>query len=209
MTSLRSRRAFSLLEVMVALGLLVVSLAILLETMSSAAVATREAEHIVTATQLAQEKLSEVQLYIEKEGISEREVTESGDFDDLGDEQLDLEFGEELDEYHYEWSIAQIDIGLAGDIASMAEDLSGTGLLPESDAEGGGLQENAPDLGSLGISNEMISEMLGRYIREVRVRVWWGDDSDEAEDRGDEVILTTHVTDPAGGFMNITGEAAQ
>jgi len=190
---------------MVALGILVVSFAILLETMGSAAVATREAEHIVTATQLAQEKLTEVQLLVEKDGVKERDFGESGDFSDFGDEQTNLEFGEVLDEYSYEWTVSQIDIGLAGDIASLAQQLEGTGLLPDApeDQEGPNFVDQAPDLGSLGISNDMISEMLGRYIREIRVRVWWGEDSDRAEERGDEVIITSHITDPRGSFLNL------
>jgi len=193
---------------MIALGLLVVSLAILLQTMSSAAVATREAEYIVTATQLAQEKLTQVRLKIEKEGVTDRQITESGDFKDFGDEQMDLQFGDELQDYHYEWSISQIDIGLAGDIASLAGDLQGQGLLPsgsEGDQQQGDQNQpqQLPSLASLGISNQMISQMLGRYIREVRVRVWWGDDSDKAHDDGDEVVLTTHVADTAGSFINM------
>jgi len=193
---------------MVALGILVVSFAILLETMGSAALATREAERIVTATQLAQEKLTEVQLLVEQEGVEERDRGESGDFSDFGDEQTNLEFGEGLDAYSYEWTVSQIDIGLAGDIASLAQQLEGTGLLPEApeDQDGPNLMDQAPDLASLGISNDMISEMLGRYIREIRVRVWWGDDSEEAEALGDEVILTSHITDPRGGFLNLGGE---
>ena len=42
--------------------------------------------------------------------------------------------------------------------------------------------------------------MLGPYIREVRVRVWWGDDADKAEELGDEVIITAHVVNPMGAL---------
>lgn len=206
-----SRRGFSLLEAMAALAILVVSLAILMETIGSAAIATMEAERIVTATQLAQEKLTEVQLLVEKEGIKERDFGESGDFSDFGDEQFNLEFGE-LEDYNFSWTVSQIDIGLAGDIASMAESLEGTGLLPtapEGD-DGPSFEDQAPDLGSLGISNDMITEMLGRYIREIRVVVWWGDDDMEtAVDKANEVTLVTHVTDPSGGFLNISGQEGQ
>jgi len=206
----RARRAFSLLEVMISLAILVASLAILLETMSSAAIATNEAERIVTATQLAQEKMTEVQLLIEREGITQRDQTESGEFDEFGDAELDLEFGSSLEDYHYEWSVAQVDIGLAGDIASMAQSLEGTGLVPPTETEAAtGLEDQSPDLASLGISNDMITDMLGRYIREIRVRVWWGDDSAEAEKRGDEVILTSHLTDPSGGFVNTAEQDPQ
>lgn len=204
------QRGFSLLEVMVALAILVVSLAILMETLGSSALATREAERIVTATQLAQEKLAEVQLIVEKDGISESDIHESGDFSDFGDEGFNLEFGDNLDDYHFEWWVSEIDIGLAGDIASMTESLEGTGLLPDqSDESASGLADQSPDLGSLGISNKMITEMLGRYIREMRVRVWWGESSEEAERLGDEVVLIGHATDPRGSFRSLTGQEAQ
>jgi len=202
------RRGFSLLEVMISLAILVASLAILLETMTSAAIATQEAERIVTATQLAQEKMTEVQLLIEREGITQRDQTEAGDFDEFGDAELDLEFGASLEDYHYEWSVAQVDIGLAGDIATMAEDFGGAGLTPATEGASG-LEDQAPDLATLGISNDMITDMLGRYIREVRVRVYWGEDADEAEKLGNEVILTSHLTDPSGGFVNTAEEDQQ
>ncbi len=199
----RLRQGFSLLEVMVALAILVVSLAILMETMSSATVATRQAERIVTATQLAQQKLVEVQLYVEREGISEQQMTDRGDFRELGEARMNLEFGANLEEYRYEWWVSQIDIGLAGDIAGMAEDLSGAGALPGGDEGLEGIQSQAPDLGSLGIGSDMITQMLGRYIREMQVRVYWG------EETGQEVVLTTHVSDPAGGFVNAPPEGVE
>ena len=55
-------------------------------------------------------------------------------------------------------------------------------------------------MGNLGalMSGDAITQMLGPYIREVRVRVWWGEDSDEAEELGNEVVLTGHVVNPTG-----------
>ena len=43
-----------------------------------------------------------------------------------------------------------------------------------------------------------LTEMLAPFIREVRVVVWWGDSMDEAEERGDQVVLTGHVINPTG-----------
>ena len=60
-----SRRGFSLLEVMIALAILTVSLIILVETQSSAVLLTREAERMITATDLAQMKLAEASIAIE------------------------------------------------------------------------------------------------------------------------------------------------
>jgi hypothetical protein len=43
--------------------------------------------------------------------------------------------------------------------------------------------------------------MLGMYIREVRVRVWWGKNAKEAEELKDQVILVTHVINPTGQIV--------
>ena len=44
----------------------------------------------------------------------------------------------------------------------------------------------------------MIAEFLGPYIREMRVRVWWGKDGESREEDGAEVVLTTRVINPGG-----------
>ncbi|MBN2801364.1 MAG: prepilin-type N-terminal cleavage/methylation domain-containing protein [Deltaproteobacteria bacterium] len=198
------RRGFSLLEVMVSLAILVVSMTILMETQNTAVKMTREAERVVTGTHLAQEKLNEVLLQVEEEGFGDQDIEEHGDFKDFGSEELDLKMGQALDDYYYAWSVLEIDLGLAGDIAGMGESMAGSGYWGESQPEvqsnaaGGG----APDLSALGVSNEMITEMLGAYIREARVVVWWGtEDLKLAEERGDQVILTTHVINPTGQII--------
>ncbi|MEZ4322766.1 MAG: prepilin-type N-terminal cleavage/methylation domain-containing protein [Myxococcota bacterium] len=206
------RRGFSLLEVMVALAILVVSLVILVETQSTAAYATREAERVVTATDLAEAILAEASMRVEMEGFSgDGEIYEKGDFDDLGDEALNVEMGDDLEDYHWEYAVQEIDIALAGDIASMAQGLSGGEVGGDDnplDAEalGAAIPGGAGGLGAL-LSPDMISQMLGPYIRELKVRVWWGDDSQEAEEEGKEVIIVTHVINPSGDIANIGGEA--
>lgn len=212
MTARRQRRAFSLLEVMVALAILVVSLLILMETQNSAVKMTREAERIVAATNLAQEKLTEVALLVEEEGFGDQDIEDRGDFSDFGDEELDLKYGEALEDYRYAWHVAEIDLGLAGDMAGMADSMAGSGYWGESNPEVQSQSQSsgtgAPDLSAFGISNEVITEMLGRYIREVRVVVWWGgDDQEDAEDRGDAVVLTTHVINPSGQIIPGAGSS--
>lgn len=205
------RRGFSLLEVMVALAILTVSLVILVETQSSAVVLTREAERVVTATDLAKMKLSEVIFRIEEEGFQQADVYEHGEFDDLGEELLDAEFGSELEDYHWEYSIAEVDISGIGDAATAMNDLEG------EESGGGGLLgmlgggESAPSdntaespmsqmMGAMGFGPEQISDMLGPFMREVRVRVWWGESSKEAEKEGFEVVVVSHVINQAGAI---------
>ena len=211
------RRGFSLLEVMIALAILTTSIVILVESQSTAAWATREAEKVVIATDLAQYKLSEALLYVETEGFQDNEIYESGDFDDLGDEVLDLQMGDAFEDFHWEYAVQEIDIQLAGDIAAMANEAFGGG----DDASGGagdgaglagGLGGAIPGMsGMMGAlsSPEALSQMLGPYIREVQVRVWWGESSEEAEEYGSEVILITHVINPSGELTNLANELVQ
>ena len=113
----RRRRGFSLLEVMVALAILVVTVAVLVETQGSAAKITRDAERVITATDLANAKMNETLLFVEEEGFTNNDISESGDFDEFGDEAFDLAFGKELSEYHWEYWVSEIDLALAGDLA--------------------------------------------------------------------------------------------
>src|SRR5688572_11715630 len=89
----RVRRGFSLLEVMVALGILTVSLIILAETQSSAVLLTNEAEKVIVASDLARMKMTEVLIEVERKGFQSSDMSEFGDFDSLGEDLLDVEFG--------------------------------------------------------------------------------------------------------------------
>ena len=211
----RRRRGFSLLEVMVALAILVVSVAVLIETQGSAAKITREAERVITATDLANAKMNETLLFVEEEGFTNSDIHETGDFDDFGDEAFDLAFGKELSEYHWEYWVSEIDLALAGDIAGMASELESSGVIGGGGGQAGGAASplggaggGGSPLANLGISSEMITEMLTPYIREVRVRVWWGEDSDEAEDRGNEIVVVSHLVNPTGTVFAGSEDAA-
>jgi general secretion pathway protein I len=198
----RRRRGFTLLEVMIALSILVVSLIILLETQTTAVMMTIESERILTASQLAQDKLAEVRFLVENEGFQDGDVYEDGDFDDFGDEALDVEFAE-LSSYHFEYLVTEIDLGLGGDIAgamgNMQDSFGGGG------ADDGSTSDAPMSMGGLPVSEDMITEMLNPFIREVRVRVWWGEDQEEAEEFGNEVVITTFVIQPNANLLNAAG----
>ena len=213
MTTRFSRRGFSLLEVMVALAILTVSLVILAETQSSAVVLTNEAERMITATDLAQLKMTEAMLRIEADGFQLSDVYEEGDFADLGDDALDMEFGSELEDYHWEYAITEIDIDMLGDIAQMTQELDQT--IGGGDANGGdapaagGTNPAIEALSAFGFGPEQMTEMIGPFIREVRVRVWWGKDSEVAEKEGYEVVITTHAINPTGMLPPQAGAAPE
>ena len=205
-----ARRGFSLLEVMIALGILTISLVILVQSQSDAVAMTREAERVLVASDLAKLKMSEAMLRLEEEGFQSSEVVEFGEFDDLGDELTNLEFGREYEDYHWEYTITEIDIQLAGDLMSMVSEmdgdgglgglLGGAGIPGDAASLGGGAGGAGAAAGMLGsfLQPQMLTEMVGPYIRMVVVRVWWGESSEQAEEDGTQVTIATHVANPAG-----------
>lgn len=200
------RRGFSLLEVMVALAILIGSVALLVESQSAAAIMTFEAERYITATDLAVSKMAEARLLVEHEGFQVSDIEEEGDFSDYGGDARGLDFDDQLDDFHWEYSIMEIDLALAGDVASMMSELDGSGMMggagddgaSMSDAMGAAGGDAMSQFAAIGMSGEALTEMLAPFIREVRVRVWWGEGPDESEESGKEVVLTGHVINPTG-----------
>ena len=206
---MRGRKGFTLLEVMIALAILVVSLAILMETQSNAAHMTLDAQRFVTATALSQEKFNEARLIVEEEGFTDVDIRENGDFDDFGDELMDLEFGDTLENFHWLYTVSEIDLDMAGDITGMAQEYGdSTGTTADASNATGG---NTPSMDNIpGMGGDGLSEYLARYIRHVEVIVWWGvDDHEAAMETDDFVMLTGHVINPNGAVRQMGDQAEQ
>ncbi len=204
------RPGFTLLEVVIALGILAVSLMVLVDAQATSVDMTVRAERYATATMLAKEKLTEVRLMLEREGFGDQEIEENDDFDQYGEEIEGVEFDDAYDDYRWAYTIREIELSLAGDLMGMAGDMASSGYWgdagQDADLSAGGGQMSA--LGNF-LSPEMITEMLSPYIREIVVRVWWG----ENDDGVDQVEFTTHVVNPSGvvvpgaGVGGLSGEA--
>ncbi len=199
-----SRRAFTLLEVVIALGILSIGLLVLIDAQTTAVMMTTDMERTQAATMLANEKMHEVIITLEAEGWTSQAVEEEGDFTDFGNEDfrgdsLGIDTDGEYEDFKWAYTVREIELSLPGDIMGAAGDLADNGYWGDQsgveeqqddsqDAMGG------MDLSSFGITPEVITEYLSDYIREVRIVVWWGDNEDET----DQVELTHHV-------INITG----
>lgn len=193
------RRGFTLLEVVIALGILAVALVVLVQGQASAVMSARDAEHLIRATQLAEEKMMELQLLAEREGFSDQDIDEDGDFEEFGNEEfrgegLDLDLGDQLREYRWAYTIRKIEIKMPPDIGGVTSGLAADGYYGEEKSQQMDAS-SAPDLGDVGISGDTITETLSDYIREVRVRIWWGEDP---ADESQMVELTSHVVNPTG-----------
>jgi prepilin-type N-terminal cleavage/methylation domain-containing protein len=201
------RTAFTLLEVMIAVAILAGALTALVHAQATAVMMTLETEKLLVATMLAKEKMAEVQLMMESEGFGEQDIEEEGDFDDFGDMEgldLNLDVDDAYEDFHWAYTVRRIELELGGDMSGMAEGLAGQGYWGEQDydqssqhgqgsSSGRDGQQDTPGLDDMGVSSDMITELLGGYIREVRVLVWWGDNEDEL----DQVEITTHVINSA------------
>ncbi len=197
------RRGFTLLEIMIAVAILAGALTVLVHAQATAVLMTTETEKLLIATMLAKEKMAEVQLMMESEGFGEQDIEEEGDFDDFGDMEgldLNLDVDDAYEDFHWAYTVRRIELELGGDMSGMAEGLAGQGYWGEQDydqssqhgqgsSSGRDGQQDTPGLDDMGVSSDMITELLGGYIREVRVLVWWGDNEDEL----DQVEITSHV----------------
>jgi len=167
-------------------------------------VMTNETEKLLMAGMLAREKMVEVQLIVESDGFGEADIEEEGDFTDFGTEDglsLGLDISDEYEDFQWAYTIRKIELTLGGleggDMTGMADNLAGQGYWGEQSDEVSSsqdAQQQTPGLDEMGVSSDMITDMLGNYIREVRVLVWWGENEDEL----DQVEIVSHVINPSG-----------
>lgn len=195
------RRAFTLLEVVIAIGILAVTLLVLVESQASAVFMTVDGRKVSTATMLADEKMQEVILTLEREGWTSQDIDEDGDFEDFGAEEFrgeDANIDTEYEDFHWAYTVRRIEINIPTDLSGTADQLAdGGGLGAQAQEEG--LGDVGLDLSMIpGFSPDMIMDQLAGFMREVRVRVWWGDN----EDGEDQVELVHHVINPTGVVTN-------
>jgi prepilin-type N-terminal cleavage/methylation domain-containing protein len=199
----RLRRAFTLLEVVIALAILAVGMTVLLQTQATAVVMTSEADKMRIGTLLAQEKMAECELYVEKNGFSSEDIDEDGDFSDFGEEDFradvgDLDIASTLGDYRWAYTIREIELTMPDDLTGTASELIGEGYLGDVDMSETTTTDNSLDLGDLGLTSDTVTDQLSSYIREVRVLVWWSDEKDDEGNYIDSVELVTHVINPSG-----------
>jgi general secretion pathway protein I len=168
------RRAFSLLEVMVAVALLAIGMVVLLQVQTRSVMLAQEARDMTVATMLARGKLYDCQTDLLKKGFSIGDYNEEGNFDEEG-----------YPGWYWECHGYQPDIPTA-DATDIAEGMSGGG------EEGGDAAAAGGDVG-MGFLAPILSQMssiMGESIRELVIIVRWGEGDDMQEMR-----VVTHVID--------------
>jgi prepilin-type N-terminal cleavage/methylation domain-containing protein len=166
------KRAFSLLEVMIAVAILAIGLVVLLQVQTRSVMLAQEARDMTVATMLARGKLLDCQADLVKKGFSVGDYDEQGTFDEEGYAQ----FSWECHGYKPDMPVA--------DTADITQAMSGGGDdAPAQPGADMGMQFLAP------IMSQM-SSILGDSIRELVVIVRWG-----SGDETQEMRVTTHVID--------------
>ena len=212
-----ARTGFTILEILVALGILSVAMMVMVETQGGAVNATLDSDRYLVATTLAQEKLAEAQLRLEREGYSPTDINEEGDFNDFGEAFGGVEV--DYSEFKWAYTIRQVDMQL-GDIGNSLSTLQEAGLGPppaegsssptSSSKFGGDATAGSPADALSGMPTDMLGEMLSPYLREVRVAVWWGPDSEFEDPDGcvSCVQIVTHLINPSGK-LNLPSDGSE
>jgi len=181
-----------------ALGLVSSSLVILVEAQSWAVRAQERSTRITTATMLADTIMKEAMMRMLEEGFGELEVRERGDF-------RDQRFRDSFEDYRWEWEAERVELklpdlsqvmGLMGEGANALGDEAGV------DTGGAAPANELAALDSLGIDMSMFGDMLGNYLREIRVRICYPDGQNaDGMNVEDCMELTSHLVNPTGRVM--------
>jgi len=200
MSSLRTTRGFTLLEMMVAIGILAISYVTLMQAQAGAIRMSTYGKQLTVATFLAQAKLEEVEEKLTREGFPDMDDTDDGTFEEQGFpsfrwqlevNKVELPIGEVLNQLLSNMGGEDDEGGGAGGL------LGGLGGLDAASAGklgelGGGLPGAGGGMSGLlnpemlSGSVEMLSTMLEQALREVSVTVRFGEGDDQ-------VSLTTHL----------------
>ena len=201
----RFQAGFTLLEVMMALLLLATAVTILVQSQTTAVHLQEQATRINTATMLARQIFTELDIRMAKEGFGELEVKEQGDFNDNI-------YDGAFDDYRWEYEVEKLEVELPnlGNLMGML----GEGTDELGDAAGVSTGGQAPQsdlaaLGALGFDFSFLTEQMGKYLREARVRICWVEGKDRSgQDQEECLEVVTHMANPTGRVLSAEEQLA-
>lgn len=172
-----TKKGFSLLEVMVALGIIAISISSILTSMATGASIPYDSKKRLKAIDLAIIQLHEIERKLKKDGFKDEDIEEHGDFDD-----------KDFSEYHWVARIKKIEI--PDDIAMLSKMFLGGGD-DENDSSNSKMKGMA---GLLGGYIQTLKDTFEKAIREIEIEVYWYYGGEEEENK-EKFILVTHIID--------------
>ena len=158
-----SQRGFTLLEVVIALGILAMSLTVLLESQAASVSSAGRSRDLTIATLLARSKMVDIEVAAIEDGFTLGDVEEEGDFSDDG-----------FEDYKWKTRLLEIKIELSG-LMGLCEGFMGS----EGDDEGGGGEDFGDcesmmgGLDGFGGALTTFTDEMGNSLRLAEVTVTW------------------------------------
>jgi general secretion pathway protein I len=215
---MRHLRGFTLLETVVALGILALALMAIFDLNAGAVSNHAYAKRLTVATLLARSKMTDLEQKLYDEGFSNDDDDESGDFSQEGWSNFKWRariIAPRTDGVSPDQLIGAIfnlpmggGDGASGGLGGLAAMFGGGG---GKDGKGGGPQMAGGGMGAMGaMAQPMFTQMVQQLtttVREVHLTVYWKDGS-----QTESLDLVTHVvslgpgSDRNGGFMPRDGQ---
>ena len=171
---------FTLLEVMIALAILAMSLITLSSSYQNSVRAANRSRLMTEATLLARYKMVEVEEELFKEGFSDFEEEEKGDFKD-----------EDFDRFEYVLKVEKVELPKSVDPQDATDMMGSSGSSSSSSSESGtGSPMDALGGGLLASYYDMIRQVLEKSIRRVQLSVHWKEGAIKRE-----VTVVSYFTD--------------
>ena len=182
---MRQERAFTLLEVMVAMAILASSLALLLESQTQSVQNSNRSKMTTTAVLLARAQIGELEHELYEDGFSDIGAESSGDFSDEG-----------FPNFRWEWKVETVELPT---VAETQEAASGggeaTGELPATPGATAlaGSGSEAMDAASSMMASqfELIRGVIEASVRRGTFAIFWKERATEQS-----FVVQAYFTDP-------------
>lgn len=197
-TTRKRRRGFTLLEVMVSLAILALALTAAAGVSANAFEASNYARGITVATLLARSKMVDIEQKLEKDGFSENDQEEDGDFAEEGFEKVKWT----ATVRKVEMDVGQLIGGLFGgevNAESLPEQMQGylSALNGSNPSEQLNQQVGGSELtqmlggGMMEMMFKQVGETLSNSIREITLEIKWGKGGDEESVKFVQYVTTS------------------
>lgn len=172
-----NKKAFTLIEVIIALAILAIGISSILDSMAWDAIIPYEKRIRYRGVELAEIKLHEIEIDIMENGFPIDDIEKRGEFDD-----------EELALYH--WIDRRKKIELPDDIGMLSKLFLGS-----NEDENSNQNNNVSRMMSMAsYLLQMVKDVFEKSIREIEVEIYWYDGEIKKENK-ESFILTTHFID--------------